>query len=800
MMIVFSILERIHDRAIDYLQAMAGLVGMNAGNGGCLQNVSSLPAHEPISHRHRSAKRRNCNQRERVASRHLVSPQLVTADGNAVPAESQPVSLKRFVALGICCLLVLAVAVVFGQAVHHEFVNYDDDQYVYGNPKIAEGLSLRGVAWAFTCSHAGNWHPLTWISHMMDCSLYGLRPAGHHVTSVVLHATSAVLLFLVLAWMTGRLGPSAMAAALFTVHPLRAESVAWVAERKDVLSGLFFMLTLIAYTWYVRRPFSLARYLAVVLSLALGLMAKPMLVTVPFVLLLLDYWPLGRFSSTGALDGTFSPAPTVSNHPTLTRLLVEKVPLFALTVVSCVVTVTSQGMGIRSIEQVTLLSRIANALVSYVTYLWLAVWPTQLAPLYPYPATLPSPWKVLGALCLLIGISTVAVVWRRKHPCLLVGWLWYLGMLVPVIGLVTVGFQAIADRYTYLPLIGPCLAVAYVLADHTPSRPSLRWVLNAGAAMILACLMHGAWVQTSYWRNSSTLWTHTLSCTSQNFVAHCNLGGDLARRGYLDLAADQYRKALQVKPDYARVCNNLGTVLADLGRIDEAMEHYRRALEITPVFAEVYYNMGNVCARRNKFDEAIHYFQKAVQLAPQVAAFHNNLGAALADRGRADEAMDHYRKAMKLKTNYADPHFNLGSAFVRRGQLDKALAEWREAVRIEPKYAKAHLALGKLYYRQRKLVDAVRHLRIALKLKPHSAEVRQCLNSILGRDRATGEAGIRNDMQSLLRNNDRGRQGVVQHHGSTQSKDAIGAHSSRGVPPNSATNSIQQEDRSSTPL
>ena len=748
--------------------------------------------HDQNTQHERSSKCRRHQQRHRQSSDHVVSSRQAVAEQTTEPTGPLPRLLRRWSVVGVCGLLVLAVAVVFEQVVHHEFVNYDDDQYVYGNPKVTAGLSFDGIVWAFTHSHAGNWHPLTWISHMADCRFYGLQPGGHHLSSVALHAASAVILFLVLLWMTGDRWSSAFVAAVFAIHPLRAESVAWVAERKDVLSGLFFMLTLAFHTWYARQPFSLVRYLAVVGSLVLGLMAKPMLVTVPFVLLLLDYWPLGRF---GAKEGTHLASIASSAKPSWSppsRVIFEKIPLLLLSLASCIATLASQGSYIKPLETVSLLSRIANALVSYASYLWMLFWPTNLAAFYPLPVGLPPLWKVLAAALLLLGISAGTLVVRRTHPCLLVGWLWYLGMLVPVIGLITVGDQAMADRYTYLPLIGPCIAIVWAVAAIFKTWRYRHWALCGTATLVVACLMHSAWIQVSYWRNSESLWTHVLACTSDNCVAHSNLGIVLAARGRTREAIAHYQQALEAKPDDPIACNNMGAALVDIGRIDEGTEYYQRALRSNPRFAQAYYNMGNARVQQKRLEEAVGYFRKAVQLAPEVARFQNNLGAALADRGRVDEAIDHYRKAAIIRPDYGDPHYNLGNAMVRRGQLDRAVSQWREAVRLNPRDAKSHLALAKSYSRQRKLADAIHHFRIVLKINPRNAEARQGLNSILNNGRGTVEpaavgrdsTGIRNVLPSFPRDNGRGGYSIVQHSNSVRSQDVIDVHPVHGLKAN----------------
>jgi len=424
---------------------------------------------------------------------------------------------NKYTVAAVCGFLLLAVTLVFGQTVGHKFVNLDDNAYIYENPQITQGLTTRGIVWAFTSVHLNNWHPLTSLSHMLDCQLYGLQAGGHHLTSVLLHATVAILLFLVLRRMTGSLWSSAFVATVFAIHPLRAESVAWVAERKDVLSGLFFMLTLWAYVGYSRRSFSTIRYLKVLVLFALGLMAKPMLVTLPFVLLLLDYWPLGRLGQ---------PAASISR-----RVIVEKLPLLALTAASCVATFIAQGKAVVAIDVIPLPSRIANALVSYIAYIGDLFYPVGLAVLYPYPESGLPIWKVAASAMAVTGISAAALVWRRRFPYLFVGWFWYVGMLIPVIGLVQVGSHSMADRYTYLPQIGLCIAVTWGIAKLAVSWRYRFWVYGTAAALAVLVLMGLVWRQTSYWRDNETLWTHTLACNARNYLAHNNLGVALTGRG-----------------------------------------------------------------------------------------------------------------------------------------------------------------------------------------------------------------------------------------------------------------------------
>ena len=600
----------------------------------------------------------------------------------------------RWKVLGVCLFLAAITLIVFGQTVHHDFVNYDDNAYVYDNPNVTGGLTLSGVLWAFTHVHSSNWHPLTWISHMLDCQLYGLNPGGHHLTSILLHTATAVLLFLVLRRMTGFLWRSAFVAAVFAIHPLRVESVAWVAERKDVLSGLFFMLTLGAYVRYVQgrsgvesrglgapaitapsHRHSACDYGLVLLFFALGLMCKPMLVTLPFVLLLLDYWPLRRF-------------PQLGGRLVLWRLIVEKIPLLVLSGASCVATLFSQTGARSPLGQISLLLRAGNAVISYVAYLGQMFWPSGLTVLYRFSPKDVGAMSVVLSLIVLAGISTVVLVLRRR-PYLLIGWLWYLLMLAPVIGIVWVGTQSRADRYTYLSQIGLYVMLTWAAADLGAGWRHRRLVLGGGATIILVALIFCAHTQAAYWRNSETLWTHTLAYAPDNIIGHNNLGNEFTRQGKLDEAISHYQTALQFKPDYAEAHYNLAEALLRKGALDEAIVHYQAALQIDPDYGDACNNLGNALMRLGRVDEAIAHYQRALQINPDSAGTHVNFGNALVQRGRVDDAIAQYRKALQINPDFAQAHYNLGKVLLQRGAEDEAIAHYQRAVQINPALAAA---------------------------------------------------------------------------------------------------------------
>jgi Flp pilus assembly protein TadD len=564
----------------------------------------------------------------------------------------------------ICLILITAVLLVYGQVGDHEFVNYDDNVYITDNAQVQRGITGNGIIWAFTTSHTGNWHPLTWISHMLDCELYGLNPKGHHLTNVLLHMANAILLFVVLRWLTGAIWRSALVAALFALHPLHVESVAWAAERKDVLSTFFWMLTMLTYIHYVHRPGG-KRYLLVLITFSLGLMAKPMLVTLPFVLLLLDYWPLNRFQPPATTDSVkdqplgFQSA-SDGKSPIL-KAVMEKAVLFVISLLSCFVTLMAQEKAgaISAMEVVPFTLRIANALVSIVAYMGKMFWPLDLAVFYPHPGSELPIWKPAAAGLFLLIVSTVALWVARRYRYVLVGWLWYLGTLVPVIGLVQVGEQAMADRYTYVPLIGLFIVMVWGCADLLKRWRSRRWVVSGLAAVMLLTLMAGSWLQVGYWKDSIKLFKHALDVTNNNYVAHYTLGNALASQGDLVGSVSHFNKALQINPNFAEAHNNLGNALALQGNLTGAIAHYSKALQINPEHVEAHRNLAVGLDRQGKHQKALYHYKEALRINPHDAQSHNNLGVALAEQGRLKEAVAHFTEALRIEPNFQEAKRNL---------------------------------------------------------------------------------------------------------------------------------------------
>jgi tetratricopeptide (TPR) repeat protein len=545
--------------------------------------------------------------------------------------------------------LVVITLALYWPATGYDFIVYDDGDYVYDNPWVNGGLHLDALRWALSSTWACNWHPLTWISHMLDCSCYGLFAGGHHLTSIILHSLNTLMLFGLLQWLTKSLWASGVAAALFAWHPLHVESVAWVAERKDVLSTLFLLLTIWAYACYTKRP-TISRYALALVLFALGLMSKPMLVTVPFVLLLLDYWPLGRVVSAGKTGAE------VKAGKSCPALVVEKLPFFALALVASVITVMAQGSGgaIKTTEQVPWAMRVPVALTAYLGYLGKSIWPVNLSVFYPLPARPPLTAGVCSALGL-AGITYVVLRWRFRFPWMTVGWLWFLVTLVPVIGIIQVGTQAMADRYTYIPMIGLLLLVVWSFEHWVKSMPGVRalaFVLAGGA--VLSCLVLTR-IQLSHWHDSIALFTHALSVTTNNPVAH----------------------------------QNLGVALANAGRSAEAIAHYQEVLRLMPNSAQAHYNLGIEMASAGKLDQATFHYSEALKLNPKSEKLHNNFGVILAQRGELQAAMEEFKRSIQLNPNYPKPYLNYGMAMQQRGLTAVAVTNYAKALELDSNWPEA---------------------------------------------------------------------------------------------------------------
>ncbi|OQX25419.1 MAG: hypothetical protein BWK80_15625 [Desulfobacteraceae bacterium IS3] len=631
----------------------------------------------------------------------------------------------------ICLVLTVTTLATFRQVSDYDFINFDDDEYVTENPHVKAGLTRSGIVWAFTKFHSNNWHPLTWLSHILDCHLFGLNAGMHHLSNVLIHTANSVLLFLLLRWMTGNLWASAFVAALFAVHPLRAESVAWVSERKDVLGAFFWMLTLLMYVSYTKKP-GIARFAPVLLLFALGLMAKPMLVTLPFVLLLVDYWPLRRFSEKNA------------------SLFWEKMPLFALAAASSIVTVFAQKSGglVRSLETYPLDIRIANALVSYIKYIGLTILPRGLAFHYPYPESIPL-WQTVGAFLILSGVSVFVIRKRETFPFLTVGWLWYLGTLVPVIGFVQVATQALADRYTYIPSVGFCIMLAWGIPLFVKERPVFRMTMTALAGIAILGFAACTWFQLRHWQNSVTLFTHTLNVTEKNYLAHNSLGAALEKQGNISEAIRHFREALEIKPDGAQAHYNMGIALEKQGKSSEAIQHLSEALRFKPDFADAHYNLGIALKRQGNLKDAIRHFSQAVEIKSDFAEAHNNLGNALSHEGNLKAATEHLSEAVRLKSDYSEAYSNLGTALKSQGNVREAIQYYYKALQFNNDFAEAHFNLGLALGSQGNHKEAAKHFAEAIRIKPDFADAHYSLGfalNMLGKlDEATRhyEAALR---------------------------------------------------------
>jgi protein O-mannosyl-transferase len=583
-----------------------------------------------------------------------------------------------------CLLLAIGTSALYSSVVHHPFVDFDDQYYITNNAIIHAGLTWKAFTWSFNAGYAQNWHPLTWLSHALDCQFYGLNPGGHHLTNLLFDVLNVVILFLLLLWATGAMGRSLLVAALFAVHPLNVESVAWVAERKNVLSTLFFLLALGAYGWYARSP-SLKRYVVLAGLFVLGLASKPMVITLPFVLLLWDYWPLRRFGE----------------GQSLARLILEKVPLFALSAASAIITMKAQQAGgaVRSVEQFSLGVRLANAIYAYAMYLWKMVWPVHLAPLYPHPGTSLAAWQVGVSALLLIAITAIALKFRARRY-LLVGWLWFLGTLVPVIGLVQVGDAAMADRYAYIPLIGIFVMIAFGVADWAESKkfapsPAIP------AVVVLALLAISTHRQIDYWQSNRELWSHTLAVTQNNFIAEDNLGGALILVGQEEEAHPHFEAAARINPRDPMSRSNLGTYDQTHGQMQQAVEQYQAAISLTSdpgLLAQTYANLGAARRELGEDQDAHDSFDQALRLNPNQFNAWLGLGLLARKQGQVDEAIRDFGRSLELQPT-AEGYLELGHTLEQARRASEALEAYDQALKLAPDFKEAQQAADTLRQR-----------------------------------------------------------------------------------------------------
>ena len=610
----------------------------------------------------------------------------------------------------ICLALAGLTFLAFWQVLSFDFVSYDDPLYVTQNPVVMAGLTWNGIAWAFSSNHATNWHPVTWLSHMLDVQLFGLDPGWHHLTSLLFHIANTLLLFLVLNRMTTTLWRSAFVAALFALHPLHVESVAWIAERKDVSSACFFLLTLWTYAGFARSRtrnsrFEPGSYFLALLFFALGLMSKPMLVTTPFVLLLLDHWPLGRFETRG---------PT---SKVVRNLLLEKIPFLALALISCVLTIWAQEKSIMPLEKFPLRSRVENAIVSYLHYIEDAIWPTDLAVFYPYPEARPT-WIVFGGALALLGITAFTVLNARRKPHLATGWFWFLGTLVPVIGLVQVGQQSSADRYMYLPLIGLAIIFVWSVHDFTQSWPRRRTTLVVISASVLGISMVATSQQLRFWRNSQLLFERAIAVTSRNGLAHYNLGIAFLEQGRMNDARAQFLEAEKFRPRDPEVHNNLANILVFDGKLEEAAIHYSAAIQYKPDNSVAHYNLGLLLAGLGRAAEAIPHYRAALESTPDFSVVHRDLGLALAETGEFQEALEDLNQFLKKTPADPDGHASLGKVLAEAGDSERAREQLAIALRLQPDLPKHYRQMGRAAVEQGTPIYAVRPLSLAALLRP----------------------------------------------------------------------------------
>ena len=640
---------------------------------------------------------------------------------------------KKYVGL-LCLGLITAIFAIYLQVGNHQFLNFDDNYYVTNNSHVATGMTGKNIIWAFTSVDEANWHPITWLSHMADVQFYGMNPRGHHLTNVVIHTVSSMLLLLFLLRVTGSFWQSSFVAALFALHPLHVESVAWVAERKDVLSALFWFFTLIFYAEYVAKR-KRALFMLSLFSFVLGLMSKPMLVTLPIIMLLMDFWPLDRYRHEEQEQGLRQLSGRVL------ALIKEKIPFFVCSLLSAVVTIYAQNKGgtLQSFDVVPLQLRIENALIAYIKYIVKTLWPHDLAVYYPLTPSIPL-WQVIGSLLVLVLLSAATIRAGRQSPYLPVGWFWFLITLLPVIGLIQVGEQSMADRYSYIPVIGLFIMAAWGVPDLTRGVQQREGILALLAGVVIIASAAQTWKQLGYWRDNISLYRHALQVTTGNYNINCNLGNAFASNGDLDAAIPEYQEALRIHPNFMEAHYNLGNAFARKGDLDAAIREYQEALRISPNDTKAHNYLGVTFARKGDLDAAIREYQEALRLSPDDTKAHSYLGAAFARKGNLNAAIREYHEALRLSPDDAKAHNYLGAAFARKGDLNAAIREYQEALRLSPDDTDAHNNLGAALVNKGDLEAAIRELQEALRLSPNDKTAHHNLGVVLTKKRMQDEA------------------------------------------------------------
>ncbi len=681
---------------------------------------------------------------------------------------------KRLQMVFICFFLSICILLVYGQVTSHDFINIDDSLYVTQNPHIQNGFTLNNFFWAFTTTNAANWHPLTWLSFMGDYEIYGLRAGGYHFTNLLFHIINTLLLLFVLNKLTGAFYRSVFVAALFALHPLHVESVAWVAARKDVLSTFFWLLTIWAYSRYVTRP-EAKRYFLVFTFFALGLMAKPMVVTLPFVLLLLDYWPLNRFGNNRTINNhkEFQPcgdfiahtkAPAIRKaggtaiydkislpnavmdlwqnmkQKTIAFLILEKIPLFILTIFSCVITYIAQkhAGAVAAADAFPLDVRMINAIVSYGGYIGRTLWPNDLSVFYPHPGIWPLGKVLLSGFFLIIS-SLLILFSARRYPYLATGWLWYLGTLVPVIGLVQVGDQAMADRYTYMPLIGLFIMMAWGVPDIIRRLPYRRVILGFISFLIIIALSILSWQRCQLWGDKVALWDDALK--NYKFAFAYNIRGlGYADKGQYRRAIEDFNAALAIKPEYAEAIINRANVYGAIGQYEQALRDFNYALRLKPHFADNYYNRGILYLKMNRLDLAIDDFTMAIRIEPDMADAFNNRGVALRLKMQYEKAFADFNQALRINQNHTQAYYNRGVIYNIHKQYDLAIEDFIKALKITPDYAAAYFNMGLAFSAQGKFAEAINSYENTLRIQPNNIDALKNQGIILKKMKRLAEA------------------------------------------------------------